>query len=162
MKPFDQRLANLLVTPFKNTPVHPNHLTTVTLLLGQAAAWMFAFAIGLAWRAGLLYMLAVFSDHMDGELARMTGKTSSFGHDYDYIVGGINYTSLFIGIGIGLHESAGDWALALGLLAGLSNPCILYLRMQMERKFGLEAVEHPAHAGFEIEDFVYLIGPITW
>ena len=32
----------------------------------------------------------------------------------------------------------------------------------MERKFGLEAVEHPARAGFEIEDFVYLIGPITW
>ena len=161
-KPYDQRLARILVLPFRDTALHPNHLTTVTLILGQAAAAVFAINIELAWCAALLYMLAVFSDHMDGELARMTGKTSSFGHAYDYIVGGINYTSLFIGIGIGLHESAGDWALALGLFAGLSNPFILYLRMRMERKFGLEAVGHPARAGFEIEDFVYLIGPLTW
>ena len=161
MKPYDQRLANLLVTPFKNTPVHPNHLTTVTLLLGQAAAWMFAIAIDLAWMAALLYMLAVFSDHMDGELARMTGKTSNFGHDYDYIVGGINYTTLFIGIGIGLHEH-GLWAVILGFMAGLSNPFILYLRMRMESEHGTDAVEHPSYGGFEIEDFIYLIGPITW
>lgn len=161
-KPYDQRLARILVTPFRDTALHPNHLTTVTLLLGQTAAVLFAVALDLAWCAALLYMLAVFSDHMDGELARMTGKTSSFGHDYDYIVGGINYTSLFIGIGIGLGGRTGDWALALGLLAGLSNPFILYLRMQMERRFGAAAVEHPARGGFEIEDFVYLIGPITW
>jgi len=161
-KPYDQRLARVLVTPFRHTALHPNHLTTVTLVLGQAAAVLFAIDIDLAWCAALIYMLAVFSDHMDGELARMTGKTSSFGHDYDYIVGGINYTSLFIGIGIGLQDSAGAWALVLGCAAGLSNPFILFLRMQMEREFGLEAVEHPARAGFEIEDFVYLIGPITW
>ena len=161
-RPYDQRLARILVLPFRDSAVHPNHLTTMTLILGQAAAVMFAVNIDLAWCAALLYMLAVFSDHMDGELARVTGKTSSFGHNYDYIVGGINYTALFIGIGIGLHDSAGDWAPALGLFAGLSNPFILCLRMQMERKFGLEAVEHPARGGFEIEDFVYLIGPITW
>jgi len=161
-KPYDQRLARVLVAPFRHTALHPNHLTTVTLILGQAAAVMFAVNIDLAWCAALLYMLAVFSDHMDGELARMTGKTSSFGHDYDYIVGGMNYTSLFIGIGIGLHETVGAWTTALGFAAGLSNPFILYLRMRMERKFGLEAVEHPARAGFELEDFVYLIGPITW
>ncbi|MGH8120561.1 MAG: CDP-alcohol phosphatidyltransferase family protein [Gammaproteobacteria bacterium] len=161
-KPYDQRLARVLITPFRHTVLHPNHLTTMTLILGQSAAVMFAIDIHLAWCAALLYMLAVFSDHMDGELARMTGKTSSFGHKYDYIVGGINYTSLFIGIGIGLHDRMGDWAPVLGFAAGLSNPFILYLRMRLERQFGQEAVEHPARAGFEIEDFVYLIGPITW
>lgn len=162
IKPYDQRLARIVVTPFKNTSLHPNHLTTLTLFLGQTAALWFALDIERAWIAALLYMLAVFSDHMDGELARMTGKTSSFGHDYDYIVGGLNYTSLFIGIGLGLRESAGNWAVMLGLLAGLSNPVILYLRMKMEQDHGPEAVEHPARAGFEIEDFIYLIGPITW
>jgi len=161
--PWDQQLARRLVAPFNNTPLHPNHLTTLTLILGQCAAWIFAFAMGqLAWFAALLYMLAVFSDHMDGELARMTGKTSSFGHDYDYIVGGINYTALFIGIGLGLQDSFGSWAIILGFSAGLSNPFILTLRMSMERQHGKEAVEHPVFAGFEIEDFIYLIGPITW
>jgi len=161
--PWDQRLARLLVRPFKNTPLHPNHLTTLTLILGQCAAWTFAFAIEMAWLAALLYMLAVFSDHMDGELARMTGKTSSFGHHFDYIVGGINYTTLFIGIGLGLQDSAlGIWAIILGFSAGLSNPFILYMRMAMESRYGGQAVEHPGYAGFEIEDFIYLIGPITW
>lgn len=161
IKPYDQRLAGWLIRPLKNTPVHPNHLTTLTLILGQSAAWTFAFAIEFAWLAALLYILAVFSDHMDGELARLTGKTSDFGHDYDFIVGGLNYTTLFIGLGIGLHE-LGTWAIVLGFAAGLSNPFILYLRMTMEKKFGTEAVEHPAASGFEIEDFIYLIGPITW
>jgi len=39
---------------------------------------------------------------------------------------------------------------------------ILYLRMSMEKQHGVESVEHPGFAGFEIEDFIYLIGPITW
>ncbi len=163
MPAWDQRLAHVLVRPFKNTPLHPNHLTTVTLLLGQASAWTFALSIqNHAWLGALLYMLAVFSDHMDGELARMTGKTSRFGHNYDYIVGGINYMCLFIGIGIGMQTEYGVAALVLGFAAGLSNPVILFLRMSMEKECGAEAVEHPAYMGFELEDFIYLIGPITW
>jgi archaetidylinositol phosphate synthase len=162
-KPYDQRLAHLLVVPLRNSFLHPNHFTVITLILGQAAAWLFALAISkLAWLAALLYMLAVFSDHLDGEYARLSGKTSRFGHHFDYIVGGINYTTLFIGIGWGLGNSVGLWAIILGFVAGLSNPLILYLRMHMETRFGLQAVEHPGIEGFEIEDFIYLIGPITW
>lgn len=163
VKPYDQRLAHLMVAPLKNLPLHPNHFTLLTLLLGQAAAWLFAFAMeDYGGIAALCYMLAVFSDHMDGEYARMTGKISAFGHNFDYIVGGINYTFLFIGIGIGLAESYGIWALVLGILAGLCNPFILYMRMYMEKTHGSEVVEHPAFAAFELEDFIYLIGPITW
>lgn len=164
MTPWDQRLAHFLIRPFKNTSLHPNHLTTLTLILGQSAAWLFAMAMEqMAWLAALLYILAVFSDHLDGELARITGKTSSFGHHYDYIVGGINYTALFIGIGLGLQDSAlGIWSIILGFAAGLLNLVILYLRMTMEKRHGTQAVEHPSYAGFEIEDFIYLIGPITW
>ncbi len=56
----------------------------------------------------------------------------------------------------------GSEALALGLAAGLSNPVIVSLRMRMEKRFGEQAVAHPTGAGFEIEDFIYMIGPITW
>lgn len=162
-KPYDQRLAHLIVAPLKNTFLHPNIFTLVTLVLGLAAACMFAFAISkLAWLAALLYMLAVFCDHLDGEYARLTGKISQFGHHFDYITGAINYTALFIGIGCGLGHEIGHWATILGFAAGLSNPFILCLRMRMETKYGLHAVEHPGIGGFEIEDFIYLIGPITW
>jgi len=32
----------------------------------------------------------------------------------------------------------------------------------MEHRYGERAVEHPSGGGFELEDFIYLIGPITW
>lgn len=161
-KPYDQRLAGLLIRPFKDTALHPNHVTTLTLLLGICSAVIFAINIELAWLAALIYMLAVLTDHMDGELARMTGKSSRFGHNYDYIVGGLIYMLLFIGIGTGMRNEFGSWTLVLGIFAGLSNPIILYLRMKMEKHHGFEAVAHPQFLGFQDEDFIYLIGPITW
>lgn len=162
--PWDQRLARILVRPLASTPVHPNHLTALSLFLGLASGALFAFggAPAAGW-AALVFMLAVFIDHTDGELARLTAKTSEFGHRLDYIVGAANYTALFIGIGAGLYaQGLGVWALILGLVAGLSNPVICALRLGLETSHGADAVEHPFFAGFEIEDFIYLIGPITW
>lgn len=162
--PWDQRLARVLVSPFAHTALHPNHLTTLSLLLGVCAASLFA-AYGMVHAdvAAIIYMLAVFTDHTDGELARLAGKTSKFGHDFDFVVGGINYTLLFIGIGVGLGDDLGAaWPPLLGLAAGLSNPFILYMRMRLDRVHGKEAVRHPGFPGFELEDFIYFIGPITW
>lgn len=160
---WDQRIARRLVGPLTRTRLHPNHFTTLTLILGLAAAWVFSLpGQALDWLAAGLFMLAVLSDHMDGEFARATGKQSQMGHIYDFLVGGVNYTLLFIGIGIGLYPEYGLPALLLGLAGGLANPFTLYLRMNMEQEFGGEAVRHPAWGGFEIEDFIYLIGPITW
>ena len=79
------------------------------------------------------------------------------------MAGAANYTLLFAGIGLGLYGAgAGLWALVLGLAAGLANPVIVTLRLIMEHRHGPEAVEHPSGIGFELEDFIYLIGPITW
>lgn len=152
-----------MVRPLAATPVHPNHLTALSLALGLAAAILFAQGDPRAagW-AALLFMVAVFLDHTDGELARLTAKTSRFGHYFDYLAGSANYTMLFIGIGFGLSGGAPDsWAFVLGLAAGLSNPVIVTLRLTMEIKRGPSATRHPSFAGFEIEDFIYLIGPIT-
>jgi phosphatidylglycerophosphate synthase len=162
--PYDQRLARLLVRPLAATPIHPNHLTTLSLLLGFASALVFAVGgPGDEHWAALMFMLAVLVDHTDGELARMTGKTSTFGHYYDYVVGSANYTMLFIGIGLGLARGEmGDSALILGLAAGLANPIIVALRLTIERRHGAEAVEHPSTSAFELEDFIYLVGPMTW
>ena len=163
-RPWDQRLAGLIVRPLARTAVHPNHVTSLSLAFGIAAAALFAFGgAGAAGWAALLFMMAVFTDHADGELARVKGKTSRFGHYYDYLVGAANYTLLFIAIGLGLADAGhGAWALILGAAAGLANPVIVTLRLVMERQFGAGAVRHPSAAGFELEDMIYLIGPITW
>jgi CDP-alcohol phosphatidyltransferase len=174
--PYDQRLARLIARPLAYLPVTPNQLTFVSLAFGIAAGVLFALGNhALMHWAAAMSVLAIFSDHIDGELARLTGRTSEFGHKLDYIVGSANYTMLFTGIGIGLggglaNELGGGlglgvpahWYYALGIAAGLANPVIVTLRMTMDRRFGAQAVEHPAAGGFEIEDFMYLIGPATW
>ena len=162
--PYDQRLARLLIRPFARTGLTPNMVTAVSFACGLASALVFAFAVEtMAGWAALLFMMAVLIDHMDGELARMTGQTSELGHYLDYIVGTLNYAVLFIGLGIGLSDGPlGAGALALGLAAGVANPVICALRMYMDSRYGADAVEHPHFGGFEVEDFIYLIGPITW
>ncbi len=164
--PYDRRLGRILVRPMARLGVHPNQVTLLSLGFGIAAAWLFAAGHGglVHWAAGFS-MLAVLTDHIDGELARMTGRTSAFGHKLDFVVGSANYTMLFIAIGWGLAggiDLERHWYLALGFAAGLSNPLIVALRMAMDRRFGAGSVAHPAKGGFELEDFIYLIGPITW
>ena len=67
------------------------------------------------------------------------------------------------GIGAGLYaQGLGGWALILGLAAGLSNPAICALRIRLEDRHGAGAFEHPSFGGFEVEDFICLIGPIIW
>ncbi|MDA0704340.1 MAG: CDP-alcohol phosphatidyltransferase family protein [Proteobacteria bacterium] len=161
---WDTRLAKILVKPLVGTRVHPNHMTGLSLLFGIAAALLFAHGgpVSVHVAAGL-FMIAVFLDHTDGELARRSGKTSEFGKIFDSSVNCTNYTLMFISIGIGLSSGPlGVWALVLGLAAGLSNPIILFMRLGTERIHGSEAVAHPSYAGVEIEDIIYLIGPITW
>jgi len=162
--PYDQRFARMLIRPFASTFLHPNHVTAISLLLGLVSGVLFAVAApGFEHLAALSFMLAVLVDHMDGELARMTGKTSTFGHYFDYIAGSLIYTFLFCGLGIGLYRrEADEAALWVGLAAGMSNLLIVSLRLAIERRHGAEAVAHPSSSGFEIEDFIYLIGPITW
>lgn len=163
-RPLDQRLARWLVRPFVATALHPNHLTLLSLMFGLSSGLLFALA-GEAWAglAATLFMLAVFTDHTDGELARLSGKCSAFGHNFDFVVGGINYTCLFVGLGIGLARGElGQLALLLGVLAGLCNPLITTLRMRLDTRFGKAAVAHPRMGPIEIEDIIYLIGPLAW
>jgi phosphatidylglycerophosphate synthase len=162
--PWDQRLARVLVGPLKRTPVHPNHLTTIGLTLGLTAAVLFAQGDpGLADWAALLFMAAIFMDHADGELARLAGKTSSFGHYYDHATAVTNYVALFVGIGIGLERSVlGGWAAPMGILAGLSVGASFAGRLYIEERFGKELVQQENFAGFEMEDTLYIVGPVTW
>ena len=102
---WDQKIAGYLVRPLVNTPVTPNQITTVSLLLSLAGAALLATGERSAenWGAGL-FMLGRFLDHFDGELARQSGKTSRFGYVYDYVAGCLSYSALFLGLGFGMRD----------------------------------------------------------
>ena len=161
--PWDQRIARILVRPLAATPVTPNQVTTVSLLLGVGGAVLLAQGAAAAYWGAFLYMAAQFVDHMDGELARQTGQTSEFGHKYDHIAGGIFETALFCGIGLGLGAGAlGGWASTLGFVAAGAVAITVTVRLEISRRFSNDAIDQPALFGFEIEDIMYLVGPIAW
>ena len=165
--PYDQRAARWLVRPLAHLPVTPNQLTGLTLLLALFAAALFASGTpaAQAWAAGL-FVLARFLDHFDGELARLTGNTSAFGYYLDYVAGTLSYAALFVGIGIGLSDGAlGTWSQLLGGLGAIAAIVALFLNLELDRQAGLadgDSIGYPALAGFELEDGIYLIAPITW
>jgi phosphatidylglycerophosphate synthase len=170
--PWDQRLARVLVKPLARTRVTPNHLTALTLALALVAAALFATggAALAGWAAGL-FVLARFLDHFDGELARLTGRTSRFGYYFDYVAGGLGYAALFAGLSIGHAQGPlGLWAVALGAAGTASALVSMGLNLGIdaarqgatEAADGADAVGYPAIAGFELEDGIYLLAPITW
>lgn len=162
--PYDQRLAGVLVRGLARTPISPNMVTTFGLLGGLLAAWLFALGDPVLrhWAAAV-FMYAVFNDHVDGQLARATGKTSRFGHYYDHVAVSTAYVGMFVGAGIGFTDGwLGPWAIWLGLAAGLSVTAIFAIRVAVEIKVGTDAVKQSSVAGFEIEDTLYVVGPITW
>ena len=159
---WDARLARALVGPFKDTWVTPNYLTSVRLLTGLAAAYAFAIE-GWDNTGACLFALSMFFDHTDGELARITGKTSRFGHVYDLASDFIVMLALFLGIGIGLSVGPwGNWALTMGAISGIAVATIFHFRNEMESSYGRSTVKNVNFFGFETEDVLYLLPLVTW
>ncbi|HEV2703914.1 MAG TPA: CDP-alcohol phosphatidyltransferase family protein [Steroidobacteraceae bacterium] len=167
-RPWDARLGRRLVTPLKDSWVTPNHLTTVRLLVGVAGA--LAFIPG-SWGwtnlAALLVVVSNFLDHTDGELARISGKTSRIGHLYDLASDALVTILLFCCIGIGVAGSGGRNipfgapAALMGTVAGAAVALIFYLRMRIEEVLGKAGTRQGSMAGFETEDILYLLPLVT-
>lgn len=153
---WDARLAGLLVRPLKDSWVTPNHLTTLRLIVGLAAAAAFIpGTYGWSNLAALLVIASNFLDHTDGELARVSGKSSRSGHLYDVASDAAVTILIFIAMGVGVA------ATAQGAIAGGAISLIFFLRMRMEEMHG-KAVTRQAHfAGFETEDVLYLLPLVT-
>lgn len=159
------KIARVCILPLVDSPITPNHLTVVRLLSGIAACS--CFAVG-QWEfdlwGGWLWLFSAFLDRADGELARVSGKTSAWGHKLDYVAD-VTVTALFfVGAGAGLrHGWLGDWAILCGLLggAGVVAAEILAEKIdQLQKDTGEKA--YPGFAGFDFDDVLYLFGPLVW
>ncbi|MSO55235.1 MAG: CDP-alcohol phosphatidyltransferase family protein [Rhodospirillales bacterium] len=170
--PWDQRIARVLVRRLARTPITPNQLTAVTVLVAFVAAALFATGdptyVNVA--AGL-FVLSRFLDHFDGELARLKSMSSRLGYYFDYLAGAGSYSALFLGIGIGLANGPLDtWGWVLGWAGAASAVISLFINLGIDRartrlaagRPEKDAVGYPSIAGFELEDGIYLLAPITW
>lgn len=165
--PYDQRLARFLVRPLAGSSVTPNQLTTLTLIVALLGAGLLAHGDAdlAGWGAGL-FILARFLDHFDGELARMNKASSKFGYYYDYVAGALSYAALFLGMGIGHRYGViGAWSLVLGGAGAAAALISMVLNLGIDKVQDFaegESIGYPALYGFELEDGIYLIAPITW
>lgn len=162
---FDARLARWLVTPLRDTAVTPNHLTTVRLVIGLAGCACLAHGGFASMNAGaFLIVLSNFVDHTDGELARISGKSSRLGHYYDLASDALITVLLFACAGIGARTgvAAGDArSIVFGVVAGASVALIFFLRMRIESLAGKAETRQTFMAGFETEDVLYLLPLVT-
>jgi len=164
------KIARVCILPLVNTPITPNHLTTLRLITGVAACGL--FAIGTTeWNlyGGILWILSAFLDRADGELARVTGKISPWGHKYDYFSDVFVTALFFIGIGIGLRNTIfwnvelGLWTIVMGICAsaGVIAAEILAEKIDRARKDTGEKA-YAGFAGFDFDDVLYLFAPVVW
>jgi archaetidylinositol phosphate synthase len=165
-RPWDARLARKLITPLKDTWVTPNYLTTVRLFVGSAAAAAFMpGTYGWSNLAALLLIVSNFLDHTDGELARISGKSSRLGHWYDLVSDALVTVLLFVAIGAGIEAKRGLLLglppVVVGTVAGVAVAVIFWLRMQIEELAGKAASRQPSVGGFETEDVLYLLPLVT-
>ena len=163
-------MARALMRPLANTAVTPNHITAFSIALCLLGAVLLATGEPSMtyWGAGV-FVLGRFLDHFDGELARLTGQKSRFGYYFDYAAGGIGYAALFLCLGIGASKGPlGGWAIALGFMGAAAAIISLFLNLDIDRvnqDIAVDAGEtigYPSIAGFELEDGIYLLAPITW
>jgi archaetidylinositol phosphate synthase len=159
----DQRIAKFAVRGLAKMPVTPNLVTGASILLGFLAAVLFAQGgLMIHWGASV-FVVVVWMDHVDGELARKTGTTSEFGHYFDHAAAMLNYVMMFVGAGFGLDVgNFGTYGLWLGIGAGVSVAAIMSVRIYGEERIGRSFANQTVRAGFEIEDVLYVVAPITW
>jgi len=99
------------------TPVTPNQVTIISLILGIASAAFFSHgAHTYTIIAGLFYFISTVFDQCDGEVARYKQMTSDFGKTFDIIVDSIVNATITIGITIAIYKTNGS---GLSIIAGL-------------------------------------------
>lgn len=158
------RGVRALVRPLCRTPVTPNQITWLRLATGLAAAACLAVGDPF-WRhvgAGV-FVLSMVLDRADGELARMSGKTSPGGHKFDLVADALSNAVLLAGLGIGLrHGDLGGWAVPMGLLAGAAVGAILLMVMRAEALAGPRAGELQGTGPFDPDDAILLVPIVVW
>ncbi|MDH5763852.1 MAG: CDP-alcohol phosphatidyltransferase family protein [Nitrospinota bacterium] len=94
---------------FIDTPVTPNQVTWMHLVVGVGSAWFFyQGTYSMVVAGAVLLMISAWLDATDGELARLRFQQSRFGMILDIIGDNVVHWAVFLGIGWGAAQITGD------------------------------------------------------
>jgi archaetidylinositol phosphate synthase len=156
------RVARAAVRPLLATPVTPNHLTAARLVSGVTAACLLAVGSQPWTVAGaMLFLFSMVLDRADGELARLSGRTSPFGHRFDLWTDAICDSIVVLSLGLAQRDGVfAPYAPLMGLLAGASVAVIFVHVLAVDRRLGPGSVMFEPIAGFDPDDFIAIV-PIS-
>jgi phosphatidylglycerophosphate synthase len=102
---FDRRLSIALSLRMLPFPITPNDITTASLVLGLAGAWLLAtgnYGVQLAG-AALLWFCCIL-DGCDGEVARLKLLSSPRGAAYDVAADHVAHLATFVAVPFAIHH----------------------------------------------------------
>ncbi len=110
--------------------IHPNVVTTFVFLLTMVGACFAASGTYMQIALGaLIFQIASMLDGCDGELARLTLRTSKFGAWYEQFASNARYIIFFVALGISAWQTSGSqvYLFAVVMLAAVA----IYMLAQM-------------------------------
>jgi phosphatidylglycerophosphate synthase len=134
---FDRRISQFISKRLAHTHITPNQITLVGMTIGLLGALLLSRpGYWPKFFGSLLFVFCVIVDGVDGEVARLKLKESTFGHYLDIITDNIVHAAVFAGIAFGLYHDSGNvgylrflWVLMGGFALSLVAvyQCILRL-----------------------------------
>lgn len=125
------------------TPVTPNQITLVNGLLGLLSALLVILGArrGAYWplaAGGLLFYAVDIFDGIDGELARLTFRSSPRGALYDTLGDNLTVAAFLAAVAYAAHLQVPHWSLPLAaaLALGGFTAVVLYLAWFTQRHYG--------------------------
>ena len=120
---FVHPVSRALVTRLARWGVSPNAVSLAGLALGAGAAWAYLgyhdparVALGFALMVGWHVM-----DGADGQLARLTGKTSEVGRALDGLADHGTFVLVYLALATAAAGAQGGWVWAWAVAAGVSH-----------------------------------------
>ncbi len=139
---FNRRVSIFLSSYLARTPIKPDHLTFITLVVGLTGSWYATYGTYRDFLIGaILFKMASILDGCDGEIARLKYMVSSYGQWLDTISDNVICIAALVGITIGIHRGeyspiyrlSSYGAMVFGLLSFL----MLYLYLLRKGKDGV-------------------------
>ena len=162
---FDRVLSVALSRGLMRTPITPNVITAMSLLVGLAGAAMLAnTTLWVAAVGSLLLWASAIFDGCDGEVARLSLLTSPFGARFDVASDDAVHLATFGAIVLHVHRARPDLSLAgpavsllFGIMVSMVSVWWLINRLPSERRLGFKRV----YERLASRDYVYLVMVLT-
>lgn len=117
---FYRRAGYAVALAARQAALSPNMVSVLAGVVGALGGGLIAWPDLAPWGVGLLVLHGVI-DSADGQLARMTGRTSEFGRVLDGAAGYATHIALYLGIFASIRS---DWGTSLSLaFVALSGLC---------------------------------------